>query len=109
MTRPDDRRLEPRSPANARGLIVSPGLELPCLIVDQSGSGVRLRLDRNLALPDRIVLIDMAVASAVEAEVVWRKGQEAGVKRSGAAASRRGLVPSRLAAARAAYLRAGGR
>ena len=109
MTRPDDRRLEPRSPANARGLIVSPGLELPCLIVDQSGSGVRLRLDRNLALPDRIVLIDMALASAVEAEVVWRKGQEAGVKRSGAAASQRGLVPSRLAAARAAYLRAGGR
>ena len=109
MDRPDDRRLQPRSPANARGLIVSPGLELPCLIVDQSGSGVRLRLDRNLALPDRIVLIDMALASAVEAEVVWRKGQEAGVKRSGAAASLRGLVPSRLAAARAAYLRAGGR
>ena len=109
MTRPDDRRLEPRSPANARGLVVSPGLELPCLIVDQSGTGVRLRLDRNLALPNRILLIDMAGASAVEADVVWRKGQEAGVKRSGAAASLRGLVPSRLAAARAAYLRAGGR
>ena len=109
MNRPDDRRLEPRSPANARGLIVSPGLELPCLIVDQSGSGVRLRLDRNLALPDRIVLIDMALASAVEAEVVWRKGQEAGVKRTGAASSLRGLVPSRLAAARAAFRRTGGR
>ena len=107
MTRPDDRRLEPRSPANARGLIVSPGLELPCLIVDQSGTGVRLRLDRNLALPNRILLIDMA--GALEADVVWRKGQEAGVKRSGAAASLRGLVPSRLAAARAAFLRAGGR
>lgn len=109
MTRPDDRRLEPRSPANARGLVVSPGLELPCLIVDQSGSGVRLRLDRNLALPNRILLIDMALATAVEADVVWRKGMEAGIKRSGAAASLRGLVPSRLAAARAAFLRAGGR
>lgn len=109
MTRPEDRRLEPRSPANARGLVVSPGLELPCLIVDQSGSGVRLRLDRNLALPNRILLIDMAQASAVEAEVVWRKGMEAGIRRSGAAASLRGLVPSRLAAARAAFLRAGGR
>jgi hypothetical protein len=109
MTRPEDRRLEPRSPANARGLVVSPGLELPCLILDQSGSGVRLRLDRNLALPNRILLIDMAQASAVEADVVWRKGQEAGVKRSAAAASLRGLVPSRLAAARAAFLRAGGR
>lgn len=109
MTRPEDRRIEPRSPANARGLVVSPGLELPCLIVDHSGSGVRLRLDRNLALPKHILLIDMAQASAVEAEVVWRKGQEAGVKRSGAATSLRGLVPSRLAAARAAFLRAGGR
>lgn len=109
MDRPDDRRLQPRSPANLRGLIVSPGLELPCLIVDQSSSGVRLRMDRNLALPNRILLIDMAGATAVEADVVWRKGQEAGVKRSGAAASLLGLVPSRLAAARAAFLRAGGR
>ncbi|HYD28371.1 PilZ domain-containing protein [Brevundimonas sp.] len=109
MSRPDDRRLEPRSPANARGLIVSPGLELPCLIVDQSNSGVRLRLDRNLALPNRILLIDMIQATAVEAEVVWRKGMEAGIRRAGAAASLRGLVPSRLAAARAAFLRAGGR
>ena len=109
MSRPDDRRLETRSPANARGVVVAPGLELACLIVDQSNTGVRLRLDRALALPARVVLIDVAQATAVEAEVVWRKGQEAGVKRSGAAASLRGLVPSRLAAARAAYLRAGGR
>ena len=109
MTRPDDRRLEHRSAANARGLIVSPGLELPCLIVDQSGSGVRLRMDRNLALPKRILLIDMAQATAVEAEVVWRKGMEAGIRRAGGAASLRGLVPSRLAVARAAFLRAGGR
>ncbi|HYC73670.1 PilZ domain-containing protein [Brevundimonas sp.] len=109
MNRPDDRRLEPRWPANTRGLIVTTGLELPCLIVDQSRSGARLRMDRNLALPKQIVLIDMALATAVEAEVVWCKGQEAGVKRSAAASSLRGLVPSRLAAARAAFLRAGGR
>jgi len=109
MSRPDDRRLETRSPANARGVVVAPGLELACLIVDQSNTGVRLRLDRALALPARVVLIDVAQATAVEAEVVWRKGQEAGVKRVGAASSLRGLVPSRLAAARAALLRAGGR
>ena len=109
MDRPDDRRLQPRSPANLRGVVLAPGLELPCLSVDQSGSGARLRLDRNLALPKRVVVIDITQATAVEAEVVWRKGQEAGVKRLGAAASLRGLVPSRLAAARAALLRAGGR
>ena len=109
MTRPEDRRLEPRSPANARGVVVAPGLELACLIVDESKSGVRLRLDRNLALPNRILLIDVAQATGVEAEVVWRKGQEAGVKRVGAASPLRGLVPSRLTAARDALLRAGGR
>lgn len=109
MSRPDDRRLETRSPANARGVVVAPGLELACLIVDQSNTGVRLRLDRALALPARVVLIDVAQATAVEAEVIWRKGQEAGVRRAGAASSLRGLVPSRLAAARAAFLRAGGR
>jgi hypothetical protein len=109
MTRPDDRRLEPRSAANARGLVLAPGLEMLCLIVDQSNSGAKLRLDRNFALPGRVVIIDIAQATAVEAEVVWRKGQEAGVKRSGPASSLRGLVPSRLAEARAAFLRAGGR
>jgi hypothetical protein len=109
MTRPEDRRLETRAPANVRGIVVAPGLELPCLIVDQSSSGVRLRLDRNLALPNRVVLVDVAQATAVEAEVVWRKGQEAGVRRSGAALSLRGLVPSRLAPARDALIRAGGR
>lgn len=109
MDRPDDRRLQPRSPANLRGVVLAPGLELPCLIVDQSGTGARLRLDRNLALPNRVVVIDMAQATAAEADVVWRKGQEAGIKRTGAPSSLRGLVPSRLAAARAAFQRAGGR
>lgn len=109
MSRPDDRRLEPRSPANSRGVVVAPGLELACLIVDLSASGARLRLDRNLALPKRITLVDIATATAVEAEVVWRKNQEAGIKRLGPAASLRGLIPSRLSAARDALHRAGGR
>jgi hypothetical protein len=109
MTRPDDRRLETRSAANGRGLVLAPGLEMPCLIVDQSNTGAKLRLDRNFALPARVVIIDIAQATAVAAEVVWRKGMEAGVKRSGPATSLRGLVPSRLAEARAAFLRAGGR
>ena len=109
MSRPEDRRLEPRSPAHARGVVVAPGLELGCLIVDLSNSGARLRLDRQLALPDRVIIVDVVQATAVEAQVVWRKGQEAGVKRLGAGASLRGLVPSRLTTAREALIRAGGR
>lgn len=108
MKPPQDRRFEARSPANARGVVVAPGLEMTCLIVDQSGAGLKLRLDRGYALPPRVVVIDVAAGLAIEAEVAWCKGQEAGLKR-GAAGSLRGLVPSRFAAARAAWMRAGGR
>jgi len=108
MTSPQDRRFEPRSAANTRAVVVAPGLELACLIVDQSPTGMRLRLDRNLALPAQVRVIDIAKAMVFEADVVWRKGQEAGLKQRGQS-SLRGLVPSRLADARAAFLRAGGR
>jgi hypothetical protein len=108
MTPPQDRRFEPRSAASARALVIGPGLELPCQIVDQSAAGLRLRLDRKFALPDRVLVIDMERATAIEAEVVWRKGLEAGLRQHGQS-SLRGLVPSRFAPARAAFLRAGGR
>jgi hypothetical protein len=55
-----------------------------------------------------VQLVDLARGVAAEAEVAWSKGQEAGLKLRGQT-SLRGLVPSRLAAARAAYLKAGGR
>lgn len=108
MTPPQDRRLEPRSAANSRAVVVATGLELPCLIVDHSVAGLRLRLDRTLALPDRVFVIDIQQALAIEADVAWRKGLEAGLRQRGQAALR-GLVPSRLAAVRDAFLRAGGR
>ncbi len=108
MTPPQDRRFEPRSPANTRAVVVAPGLELPCLLVDQSAQGGRIRLDRNLVLPKVVMVIDIAQGVAIEAQVAWQKGQEAGLKRIGQA-SLRGLIPSRLAAARDAFLRAGGR
>ena len=59
MTAPQDRRFEPRSAANARAVVVAPGLELSCLIIDHSRTGLRLRLDRNLALPNQVQVIDI--------------------------------------------------
>ena len=70
---PPDRRFEPRHPANARGVVVAPGLELPCLIVDQSASGLRIRLDRGFALTGTVIVIDLARGMAIEAVVVWSK------------------------------------
>lgn len=103
-----DRRFEPRSPANARGIVVAPGLEMPCVIADVSGLGLKVRLDRKLALPPQVQVVDIAQGVAIEVDVAWSRGQEAGLKRKGQS-SLRGLTPSRLAAARAAWVRAGGR
>lgn len=108
MTSPQDRRFETRSPANTRAVIVAPGLEMACVVVDSSATGMRVRLDRGLALPPQIQIVDVAQGLAIDADVAWMKGQEAGLKRRGQS-SLRGLTPSRLAAARAAWLRAGGR
>lgn len=62
---PPDRRFEPRHPANARGVVVAPGLELPCVIVDQSAGGLRVRLDRGFALAGSVIVIDLDRKSVV--------------------------------------------
>lgn len=84
------------------------GLKLTCLIIHHSVTGPRLRLDRNLALPARVQVIDVVRRVALETEAVWRKGQEAGLEQTDES-SLGGLIPSRLAAARDAFVKAGGR
>ena len=103
-----DRRGEARRIVNARGVVSAPGLETACVIVELSADGMRLRLDRASALPGHVTVIDIAQGVAYPATVVWQRGQEAGLRQSGAS-SLRGLVPHRLAQARDAWLRAGGR
>ncbi len=105
--RQDDRRAEPRRPANAPGLVVAPGLELGCAIVDESAGGLRIRLQRDLALPDAVIVVDIGAGRAREGRVVWRKGHELGLKTRDET-SLAGLVPQRFAAAREAWRRAGG-
>lgn len=105
---PADRRQTPRHTANGRGIVIAPGLELSCTLADTSGGGLRIRLDRAIALPAQVTVIDVAAGLAIDADTAWRHGAETGLKRKGQA-SLRGLVPSRLAAARAAWVRAGGR
>jgi len=108
FARPQDRRAEARHPANVRGLVTAPGLEAACAIIDVSPGGLRIRLERNLALPPLVVVVEAPTGLAHEAKVAWRDGHEAGLKRI-AQSSVRGLVPQRLTAAREAWLRAGGR
>lgn len=108
LTQPIDRRLQPRSPANGRAVLVAPGLEMACVIVDASAGGLKVRTDRQSSLPPQVIVVDVAAGLAIEAEVAWRKGVEAGLKLRGQSPLR-GLVPSRLVAAREAWIRAGGR
>jgi hypothetical protein len=107
-SQPADRRLTPRTAANARGIIVAPGIEIACVIADTSDGGLRVRLDRALALPARLVVVDIAAGLAIEADTAWRQGHETGLTRRDQARLR-GLVPSRWLAAREAWTRAGGR
>lgn len=104
-----ERRVEPRRASNARGLLVGPELEMVCLIADLSDGGFRVRLDRAQSLPRTVVLVDVAAGTACEADVVWSRGQEAGLKCRVRTTSLGGLVPARFAAAREAWRRAGGR
>ncbi len=81
---------------------------MACVIIDTSAEGLRVRTDRQLALPPRVMIIDVAAGLVSEADVAWRKGVEAGLRLKGQSALR-GLVPSRLISAREAWIRAGGR
>ena len=105
----DERRSEHRRDANVRGVIVSPALEMACLIVDLSDGGLRVRTDRSISLPPIVTVVDVVAGTACEADVAWQKGHEAGLKCRVRATALRGLVPSRFAQARDAWLRAGGR
>jgi len=81
---------------------------MACVITDTSNGGLRIRTDRQIALPARVTVVDIAAGLALDVEVAWRQGMEAGLKRR-VEASVRGLVPSRLLPAREAWMRAGGR
>lgn len=104
-----DRRTAPRRAANTRGVLVAPGLEMVCLIVDLSAGGLRVRMDRQTSLPRAVMLIDVVAGTVCEAEVAWSRGLEAGLKCGARTTSLGGLVPARFTAAREAWLRAGGR
>lgn len=108
MTQPIDRRLQPRTLANARAVLVAPGIEMGCVIVDMSASGLKVRTDRQSALPGQVTVVDIIAGTAAEADVAWRKGAEAGLRLK-SQSPLRGLVPSRLLPAREAWMRAGGR
>lgn len=104
----DDRRAEPRRAINSPGVVVAPGLEVGCALLDESRGGLRIRLQRDMPLPEVIVVVDIRGGVAREGRVAWKKGHEAGLKIT-AESRLGGLVSQRFAPARDAWRRAGGR
>ena len=60
-------------------LTFSPAFSLDCRIRDESESGARIHTG-GAALPRAVVLVSVTRRIAHEAQVVWRHGEEAGVK-----------------------------
>lgn len=104
-THQTERRSEDRRRIDSRGLILGDGQETPCLIVDQSDGGLRIRLDRAMGLPGLVVVVDLVAGTACEATVSWASGHEVGLKCSIRQTPLTGLVPARLTAARDAWMR----
>ncbi len=51
-----------------------------CLIHDRSVAGARLRLMADRPIPTRFRLVDEASGIMTEAELIWRRGREVGVR-----------------------------
>ncbi|QUD89104.1 PilZ domain-containing protein [Phenylobacterium montanum] len=80
-----DRRASPRRKTRFKATIVHGEdlATLPCLVVDLSDSGARIRTEHAGSLPAAFYLIWHAERSVIEAEMIWRSGGELGVRFKG--------------------------
>ena len=75
-----DRRAEPRRRVLRSGkLTFSPAFSLDCPIRDETEAGARIRTG-GTPLPRSVVLVSVTRRIAHEAEVIWLRGQDAGVR-----------------------------
>ena len=74
-----DRRAEPRRRVLRSGkLTFSPAFSLDCPIRDETEAGARIRTG-GTPLPNTVVLVSVTKRVAHEAQVIWQRGEEAGV------------------------------
>lgn len=75
-----DRRSAPRRRVLRTGkLTFSPAFSLDCPIRDETEAGARIRTG-GAPLPRSVVLVSVTRRIAHEAEVIWQRGEEAGVR-----------------------------
>jgi len=78
----DSKRGSPRHPVLKSGKIVFAGgsISVDCTIRNLSETGSRLQIPTTVAIPDRFTLVDAHGGTRREATVVWRKGDQMGVR-----------------------------
>lgn len=69
-----------RKPTNRAGIIKFSDKEQTVLLRDASSEGARLRLMGNADVPDTFQLIAPMEKIDVACSVIWRRGQDVGVK-----------------------------
>jgi len=78
----DNKRGSPRQRVLKSGKIVFAGgsFSVDCTIRNMSDTGARLQIPTTVAIPDRFILFDVHVDTRRQATVVWRKGDQIGVR-----------------------------
>lgn len=75
-----ERRLKRRSQAEVHGRIVAGIFEDPCLIIDISDDGARLRVGPSIYIPEKFYLRSPEFDMVMPSSLVWRKGNEVGAR-----------------------------
>lgn len=97
----DRRSRTRRRVLQAAKLVFGGGFTVDCAMRDRSETGVRVRASEDV-LPREVVLVSMREAKAYVGEVMWRDGDQAGI-RLGQAHDLKGPVGAAHAHARALW------
>ena len=96
---PPERRREKRRDARLRWGKALDGADrflCECVVADQARGGVRLRLARNIPLPQRFQFFDDVSGDVFAAQIVWRRGVEVGCRLARAPAPDKAQVARRM-------------
>ncbi|HRN85048.1 MAG TPA: PilZ domain-containing protein [Hyphomicrobium sp.] len=69
-----------RKPTNKAGVIHADGKDYTVVLRDASSAGARLRLLRSIELPERFTFSAPLEKINATCQVVWRRGNDIGVK-----------------------------
>lgn len=95
-----DRRAQPRDAVQCRAKVLDRHFALDATIRDISAAGARLAFSGGRTpSADTFIIVDLGGALGHEARVIWRKGEECGV-RIIKTQDLRGLVPGQFDAAK---------